>query len=147
MITEYIIILWRRRNLKTKILSKNEKFIKELEVESGWRCVRHGNKIGYYKNEELLRKPVLTNKRLILLNGEKIDYEIPIGTIERVESVDTENPYLKIILKNGEAFPLDFIFFPPSWWYGYKVGDLYLLDETKSKVDQWKQSINNLIKK
>ena len=71
MISEYIIILRRRRNLKTKILSKNEELMKELEVESGWRCTRHGNKIGYYKNEELLRKPVLTNKRLILLKGEK----------------------------------------------------------------------------
>ena len=143
---EYIIILWRRRNIKTKILSKTEELMMELEEESGWRCIRHGSKIGYYKNEELLRKPVLTNKRLILLKGEKIDYEIPIDTIERVESADSENPYLEIMLKNGEAFSLDFIFFPPSWWSGYKVGDLYLLAETKNKVDQWKQSIDNFMK-
>jgi hypothetical protein len=42
------------------------------ELESGWQVVRHGRKFEWLKSMfcfELLRKPVLTNKRRILLKG------------------------------------------------------------------------------
>lgn len=146
MIAEHVLLLRGKMKKDYKFLSESEKVIRELENENCWRCVRHGGKIDYYTIEESLREPVLTNKRLIMLKGGKIDYEIPIDAIERVEpNLAGFTPILKLMLKNGDTFSLNFIFFPPPWLSGYVVGDLYLRGETKNIVDRWAQSINNLI--
>ncbi|MCP8309823.1 MAG: hypothetical protein H3Z54_14255 [archaeon] len=127
-----------------KFLLENEKVLRELE--SGWHCVRHGRKFEWSKSMfrfELLRKPVLTNKRLILLKGEEIDYEIPIEAIESVEpdTAGAGNPYLRMKLKNGEGISLAFGCVSPKMF----LGAFYLLGKSRSIMDQWVQSINNLI--
>lgn len=129
---------------KYPFLLEDEKLIRELE--GGWNVVRHGKKFEWSKSMfrfGLLRKPVLTNKRLVLLKGEKIDYELPIEDIKSVES-DTAgagNPYLRMELKNGEGVSLAFA------CTGFKMflGASYLIGKSRSIVDQWVQSINNLI--
>lgn len=131
-------------NKKHPFLLEGEEIIRDLE--GGWHVVRHGRKFEWSKSMfrfELLRKPVLTNKRLILLKGEEIDYELPIGDIKNVEgdTAGAGNPYLRIELKNGEGVSLAF------GCTGFKMflGALYLLGKSRSIVNQWVQSINNLI--
>jgi hypothetical protein len=125
-------------------LLEDEEVVRELE--SGWNAVRHGRKFEWSKSMfrfGLLRKPLLTNKRLVLLKGEEIDYELPIEDIKSVEidSVGTGNPYLKMELKNGEGVSLAFVC--PS--VKMFLGALYLLGKQRSVVNQWVQSINNLV--
>ncbi|MDH5267420.1 MAG: hypothetical protein OEW62_07060 [Candidatus Bathyarchaeota archaeon] len=123
---------------------KDEEVIRELE--SGWHAVRHGKKFEWSKSMfrfELLRKPVLTNKRLILLKGREIDYELFMEDIKRVES-DTAgagNPYLRMEIENGEGVSLAFGCVSLKMF----LGAFYLLGKSRSIVDQWVQSINNLI--
>lgn len=131
-------------NKKYPFLLEDEEVTRVLE--SGWNAVRHGKKFEWSKSMfrfELLRKPVLTNKRLILLKGKEIDYELLIEDIKSVES-DTAgagNPYLRMELKNGEGVSLAFGCVSPKMFLGF----FYLLGKSRSIVDQWVQSINNLI--
>ena len=129
---------------KYPFLLEDEKLIRELE--GGWNVVRHGKKFEWSKSMfrfGLLRKPVLTNKRLVLLKGGEIDYELPIEDIKSVESdaAGAGNPYLRMELKNGEGVSLAFA------CTGFKMflGASYLVGKARSIVDQWVQSINNLI--
>ena len=125
-------------------LSEDEEVIRELE--SGWQAVRHGRKFEWSKSMfrfELLRKPILTSKRLILLKGDEIDYEIPITEIKNVEvdSMGAGNPYLRMELKNGEGVSLFFTCVSLKMFLGF----FYAASKQKSITDQWVQSINNLL--
>lgn len=129
---------------KYQFLSEDEEVIRELE--SGWQAVRHGRKFEWSKSMfrfELLRKPVLTSKRLILLKHKEIDYELPIKDIKSVEgdTAGAGNPYLRMELKNGEAVSLAFTCVSPKMF----LGAFYLFGKSRSIVNQWVQSINNLI--
>ena len=135
-------------NEEYKFLLEDEKVIRELE--KGFYCIRYGSKLDHTKTminiEESLRKPVLTNKRLILFKEEikfpfhkllgKIDYKIPVETIESVEpDISGSNPYLRMLLKDGDVVSLLFFGAP----------DFEPVMKFKSIVDQWVLSINNLI--
>jgi len=58
---------------------------------------------------------LLTDRRLILLKGLEIDYEIPIDNIKRADWKVAEPffwgfvPYLRMELKNGDAVSLAFV--------------------------------------
>jgi hypothetical protein len=77
------------------------------------------------------------------LKGEEIDFELPIEYIESVEGdvAGAGNPYLRIFLKNGEVVSLAFVCISPKMF----LGALYLIGKSRSIVNQWVQSINNLI--
>jgi hypothetical protein len=139
-------------NKEYKFLSEDEKVIRELE--KGLYFVRQqGRKPDYsaimYSIDELLRKPVLTNKRLILLKEEikfpfhkllEVDYEIPIETIESVEpDISLSNPVLRIILRNGDVVSLLLTFTSSR----APIIEPFL--KFKNIIDQWVLSINNLI--
>ncbi len=118
-----------------------------MELEGSWHVVRHGRRFDWSNSIflfELLRKPILTNKRIILLNGEEIDYELPIRNVLRAEEemVATGNPYLRIELKSGDAVSLDFVCTDTKT----PLGASHTLSKQRTLVNQWLQSINNLIK-
>jgi hypothetical protein len=139
-------------NKEYKFLLEDEKVIRELQ--KGLYFVRQqGRKPDYstimYTIDQLLRKPVLTNKRLILLKEEikfpfhkllEIDYEIPIETIESVESdISWSNPWLRVILKNGDVISLLLTF------TGSRAPIIEPFIAELNIIDQWVLSINNLI--
>jgi len=118
-----------------------------LELEGGWRVVRHGRRFNWSNSIflfELLRKPILTNKRIILLNGEEIDYELPIRNVLRAEeeTVAAGNSCLRIELKNGDAVSLDFVCSDTETLFDAS----HTLNKQRTLVNQWLQSVNNLIK-
>jgi len=93
-------------------LSEGEVIVKTLG--EGWHAVRHGEKIEWFKTaykRKLFRKPVLTNQRLVFLNNEDIDYEIPLEDIVQTTSkryLRLGTPYLRLELKNGNIIHIVF---------------------------------------
>ena len=131
-------------SMKYPFLNESEEVLKELE--SGWQAVKHGQKFEWSKSMfrfELLRKPLLTSHRLILLNGNEVDFELSIDDITKVEEETNAsgNPYLRMELSNEEIVSLVFV------CVGVKMflGAFYLLGKQKTIVNQWLQSINNLV--
>jgi hypothetical protein len=127
-----------------QFLSEGEQVLKELE--GGWQAVLHGEKFEWSKSMfrfELLRRSILTNKRLILLKGEEVDYTLPLGEIVDVEADSTGvgNPYLRMKLKNGKGVSLFFTCVSVKMF----LGALYMVSKQRSIVSQWVQAINNQI--
>lgn len=126
--------------------SSSEVIVRELE--SSWQVVKHGRDYEWSKSMfqfGLLRKPVLTNKRLILYNKEQIDFQIPIERIRSVEAdtIASGNSLLRVELKDGGAFSLFFTCVGAKMFFGAP----YMYGKANSIVNQWVQSINNLLLK
>lgn len=125
-------------------LKKNEVIIKSLEKEKDWYAVRHGRKFEWSKSMlrfELLRKLVLTNQRIIFLNDEEIDYEIPLEDIK--EAVPDKvgfagNPYLRLELKNGDATSIIFQCVGVRSLMG-----IFLLSKQGKHTKNWIKAINS----
>jgi len=127
------------------VLIQGEKIIKELE--SGWFAVlHHGGTFEWSKSMfrfDLLRKPILTNERIMLLNDKIMDFELPLRAIRNVEpdAIGVGNPILRIRLKNDECESLFFVCPGPKMF----LGGFYLMGKAKGLVDQWAFSINGVL--
>jgi len=142
--SEFSKIEMERSKNKKMHLEEGEEILQELE--KGWYAVRHGERFEWSKSMfrfDLLRKLILTNKRLIFLKKGKIDSEIPIDQIVEVipDAIGTGNPYIRLKLKNNEVASIFFVC--PS--VKMFLGALYLLGKQKALVDGWTLAINNLI--
>jgi hypothetical protein len=99
-------------------LKEDEQVLRDLERD--WQVVRHGRKLSdkttTFRFDEA-RKPLLTNKRIILLKGpwgkkKEIDYEIPVNNVKSVDWKLASHdfcfytPYLRIHLTNEEVVSL-----------------------------------------
>jgi len=127
-------------------LEENEIVIKTLEKEKDWYAVRHGRKFEWSKSMfrfELLRKLVLTNKRVVFLKGEEIDYEVSLKDIKEAvpDSVGfAGNPYLRLELKNGDAVSIIFQCVGMRVFMG-----IFLLSKQRKLTEDWINAINSQV--
>ena len=124
-------------------LSGDEELVKKLEKT--WQVLKQPERFEWSESMfrfELLRQAVLTNKRLVVLNENKIDYELPLNLIKSIgkESAGSGNTYLKISLWSGEVISLIFI----SVGLKMSYGSHYMAEKSKVILNEWMQSINNL---
>ena len=126
-------------------LRESEVVIKKLEKD--WRIVLHGKKFEWSKaflRFELLRDPILTNQRLVILENSEVEHEIPISSIELIERVSSliGMPYVRIKLLDGKTFSLAFVL--PSLGAIYKkffgFGPAIIIKGRKI-VDEWTKAI------
>ena len=126
-------------------LEENEGIL--LELEKGWKAVRHGEKFEWSKSLfrfDLLRDLILTNKRIVFLKKGKVDSEIRLDQITEVypDTVGTGNPYVRIKLKQGGAS----IFFGCLSWKMF-LGMFYMAEKQRTLTNRWVLAINNQLGK
>ena len=111
------------------------------QLDKTWQVVKQPEKFEWSESMfrfELLRQAVLTNKRLVVLNENKIDYELPLNLIKGVEKQSAgQNTYLKISLWSGEVFSLIFV----SVGLKMSLGSAYMQENANRITDHWMQAI------
>lgn len=128
---------------QTKEESEMELVVEALANEKDWYAVRHGRKFEWSKSMfrfELLRKLVLTNRRIVFLKDDEIDYEIPLKDISKVVRNKvgfSGNPYLRLELKNGEAISITFVCVGVRSLKG-----IFLLSKQNELTQKWMEAIN-----
>ncbi len=132
------------KNLPKFSLLESEEI--ELELENDWQVIQHGESFEWSKSMfhfELLRKPLLTNKRIVLLKDNEIDFELPIDLLNSVEvkALFSGNSYLKLHLKNGDVTSFMFVCTGAKMF----LGTFYLAGKYRTILNQWVESINRLI--
>jgi len=125
----------------------DELVIETLEKNKDWYAVRHGRKFEWSKSMfrfELLRKLVLTNRRIVFLKDAEIDYEIPLKDVSEAvrDKVGLSgNPYLILELKNGEAFSIIF------QCVGVRsLKGIFLLSKQNELTQKWIEAINTQLR-
>ena len=89
-------------------LKDGEWVVKALDAEEGYHVILHGEKIEWFKTAyrpKYFRTPLLTNNRLLFLNGNEADYEVPLDSIEGIVYKSTlgTSPRIILDLKDGRV--------------------------------------------
>jgi hypothetical protein len=95
-------------------LRRNEIVI--MTLEEPWHVVLHAGKMDIREmlktayRPSLFRTPILTDQRLVLLKGNEIDYEVPLGKINATShrQLKIGTPYLR--LQSGNSELVDIVF-------------------------------------
>jgi hypothetical protein len=124
------------------LLSGDEQIVERLDKT--WQVVKLGARFEWAESifrYDALRTAMLTNKRLVVLNGNMIDIEVPLNFIRNTEKASLSGKnFLKLHLINGDAISLVFV----SMGMKMSYGSDYMFGKAKSVVNQWLQSIKNL---
>jgi hypothetical protein len=115
-------------------LEKDEEVVLELE---------EGQDV-FHPKSSLHVQMVLTSRRLILLQGERIDFEVPLSKIKEVYGDANWAGEPKLKLKLLDENEVEIVF-----WLGFWKPLFFSLDDGRAKrqtvIDRWVSAINRFI--